>query len=307
MVFLANQRIFWYNDKYRVCIFLRNMDSWNWECFHRMKKNEAKDGNDQSMDALTKRQMEDRVFNKMMLWLAAAAVAEGVMLVLNRFYIHIRVDEMNAYMAWYNALLVLFVAGVVLFAVFLTLGMRARKRTDELAGRDGTIQIILAAMCLTVGIGSILMRFFGSAVAPMVLAAVPGLAVLALVFHLYQKEFFGCALVGGLGILGLWIFRAAEHSAGYYGYLIFTLAVTVAGVVLAVFLQKGDGVVTVGGKKCTMLQPEAAYPAFYVTAVVTAVLLLASLALGAALAYYAIWGLAAWLFILAVYFTSKLM
>ena len=39
----------------------------------------------------------------------------------------------------------------------------------------------------------------------------------------------------------------------------------------------------------------------------TAVLLLAPLALGTAMAYYGIWAMAAWLFILAVYFTSKLM
>ena len=43
------------------------------------------------------------------------------------------------------------------------------------------------------------------------------------------------------------------------------------------------------------------------TAAVTAILLLAPLALGAAVAYYAMWIMAAWLFILAVYFTSKLM
>ena len=40
--------------------------------------------------------------------------------------------------------------------------------------------------------------------------------------------------------------------------------------------------------------------------VITAVLL-APLALGTAMAYYGIWAMAAWLFILAVYFTSKLM
>ena len=40
---------------------------------------------------------------------------------------------------------------------------------------------------------------------------------------------------------------------------------------------------------------------------ITAVLLLAPLALGTAVAYYAIWVMAAWLFILAVYFTAKLM
>ena len=93
----------------------------------------------------------------------------------------------------------------------------------------------------------------------------------------------------------------------YYGYLILTLVVAVAGVVLALKLKGNNGVLKVGGKEVTLLQPGAAYLAYYLTAVVTVVLLLAPMALGAAMAYYAIWVIAAWLFILAVYFTSKLM
>ena len=65
--------------------------------------------------------------------------------------------------------------------------------------------------------------------------------------------------------------------------------------------------ITVKGKEIALLQPGTAYPAYYLTTVISAVILLAPLALGAAVAYYAIWVMAAWLFILAVYFTSKLM
>ena len=68
-----------------------------------------------------------------------------------------------------------------------------------------------------------------------------------------------------------------------------------------------DGVITLGGRDYQLFQPETAYLAFFLTVVITAVLLLAPLALGTAMAYYGIWAMAAWLFILAVYFTSKLM
>ena len=71
--------------------------------------------------------------------------------------------------------------------------------------------------------------------------------------------------------------------------------------------KKKNGMITIKGKEFALLQPGAAYPAYYLTAVISAVILLAPLALGAAVAYYAIWVMAAWLFILAVYFTSKLM
>ena len=85
------------------------------------------------------------------------------------------------------------------------------------------------------------------------------------------------------------------------------LVVIVLGAVLAVSLKKKNGMITIKGKEFALLQPGAAYPAYYLTAVISAVILLAPLALGAAVAYYAIWVMAAWLFILAVYFTSKLM
>ena len=76
---------------------------------------------------------------------------------------------------------------------------------------------------------------------------------------------------------------------------------------LALKLKKTDGEMMIGGKKVVLFQPGAAYLTCYITAAITAVLLVAPLALGAAVAYYAIWVMAAWLFILAVYFTSKLM
>jgi hypothetical protein len=141
----------------------------------------------------------------------------------------------------------------------------------------------------------------------MILGIVPGLGVLMLVFYLYQKEFFACAIAGGLGILGLWVFRTIGGGTKYYLYLVLALVVIAGGLALMLKLKKTDGVMEIRGKKAAVLQPGAAYITYFITAAITAVLLIAPLALGAAVAYYAIWVMAAWLFILAVYFTSKLM
>ena len=197
------------------------------------------------------------------------------------------------------------IAGVVLFAGFLYWGLQQRKKGD--AHKDGIIQIILAAAFLVMGFGAYGMRLYGAAAAPLILGIVPGLGVLMLVFYLYQKEFFGCAFVGGLGILGLRVYRTIGGGAHYYLYLVLALVVVAAGLALALKLKKNDGVLEIRGKKVALLQPGAAYPTYYITTAVTAVLLIAPLTLGAAVAYYAIWVMAAWLFILAVYFTSKLM
>ena len=99
----------------------------------------------------------------------------------------------------------------------------------------------------------------------------------------------------------------ASRYIGWTGCLILALVVALVGVVLAGKAKAKDGVLTLGGRDYQLFQPETAYLAFFLTVVITAVLLLAPLALGTAMAYYGIWAMAAWLFILAVYFTSKLM
>lgn len=270
-----------------------------------MKKNETKGVRTKSSEVRTKEQMEDRAFNRMLLWLAGTVLTEVVLLLVNRYYVHARVEELE-HLATIHAILGFApIVGVVLFAGFLYWGLQQKKKGD--ADRDGIIQIILAAAFLVMGFGAYGMRLYGASAAPLILGIVPGLGVLMLVFYLYQKEFFGCAFVGGLGILGLWVFRTTGVGSHYYLYLALALVIIAAGLALALKLKKANGDLTIRGKRVSLLQSGAAYPTYYITAAVTVVLLLAPLALGAAVAYYSIWVMAAWLFILAVYFTSKLM
>ena len=148
------------------------------------------------------------------------------------------------------------------------------------SGKDGTLQAAVACGFLCMGIGGLLMRNLETTAAPMVLAVVPGLVVLMMVFYLYQKEFFGCAVIGGMGLLGFWVYRTFLSGAVYYGYLALTLVIAAVGVALALKLKQKDGVWTIRGKEIVVLQPGAAYLPYYLTAAVTAILLLAPLALG---------------------------
>ena len=159
---------------------------------------------------------------------------------------------------------------------------------------------------LCMGVCGLLMRNYESTVAPMVLAVVPGLGVLMMVFYLYPKEFFACGIVGGLGLLGLWVYRPLSSGTIYYAYLILTVVIAAAGAVLAWKLKKAGGVWKGKNRSWTLLQSDAAYLPYYLTAVITLVLLLLPLVVSA-MGYYGVWAMAAWLFILAVYFTAKLM
>lgn len=268
-----------------------------------MKKNDTRPGKNTPLDMQAKRQMEDRIFNKMLVWLAAAAVVEIFFVVVNRYYVHARAGEISGMVAWHTALLVLLFVGIALFAVFLLWG---RKQRGE--GKDVILPYVLAASCLVTGLCSFFLRLYGQEVSHLVLAAVPGLAVLALVFYLYQKEFFPCVLVGELGILALLVFRGAGYaSTGFITCMLIAGVVMVALLAFALRLQKSDGTLTVRGEPVEIVDSGAAYSAYYLTVVVTALTLLLPMVLGSAIAYYGIWILGAWQFILAVYFTSKLM
>ena len=269
-----------------------------------MKKNEIKPVRAKATEGMTKEQLEDRAFAQMLLWVATAVVVEVIMLLLNRFYVHARVSELGFKVPMYKVLTAFPIVGTILFVVFLVAAVKVH-RSDSL--HDGTLQAAVACGFLCTGFGGLLLRNMETAIAPMVLVVVPALGVLMMVYYLYQREFFASVLVGALGLLGLWMFRSFGTGTMYYGCLILALVVALVGVVLAGKAKAKNGVITLGGREYQLFQPESAYLAFFLTVVITAVLLLAPLALGTAMAYYGIWAMAAWLFILAVYFTSKLM
>lgn len=267
-----------------------------------MKNNNTRVGKSVSQDLDAKRRMEDRIFNRMLVWLAVAVVVEIYFVLVNRFYVHARAGEIDAMVAWHKALLFLFFAGVVLFALCLVWGRRKWAQ-----GKDLILPFAMSGGFLVAGLGSLLVRTSHSS-SHLMLGIVPGLAILLIIFYLYQKEFFPCALVSGLGILTLLCFRLSGYSGKKYLLcLAASLVVTVVCLAVMLKLKQNGGKLTWRGEPLEVLSSGANYLPCFITAVLTVVLCLCPLALGAAAAYYGIWVLGAWVFILAVYFTSKLM
>ena len=267
-----------------------------------MKNNNIRVGKSASQDLDAKRRMEDRIFNRMLVWLAVAVVAEIYFVVVNRFYVNAKTAEINAMFAWHKALPFLGCAGIILFLLCLVWG---RKMVAQ--GKDMILPFALSGGFLVIGLGSLLVRM-SRATSHLMLGIVPGLAILLIIFYLYQKEYFPCALVSALGILTVICFRLSGPTGKKY---LLSLAVTivVTAVCLAVMLKlkQNEGRMTWKGKQVELLASGANYLPCFITAVLAIVVCLCPLALGAAAAYYGIWVLGAWVFILAVYFTSKLM
>ena len=144
-----------------------------------MKKNETQKARTKAAEVRSqKEQMEDRAFNRMLLWLAGTVLTEVVLLLVNRYYIHARVEELDHLATLHTILGIAPIAGVILFAGLLYWGLRQRKKGD--ANRDGIIQIILACAFLLMGLGAFGMRLYGAAAAPLILGIVVGLAALVI-------------------------------------------------------------------------------------------------------------------------------
>ena len=140
----------------------------------------------------------------------------------------------------------------------------------------------------------------------MLFLLVPVLAGLALVYYLYQREFFPAALSSGLSILGLWFIRYRSGALGPESILVLIALAALLGLLL--LLQQREGTLPLGkGREVRMLPRNAGYwPALGSCAAGLAAMA-AAVMLGGGVAYYLIFAMIVWLFGLLVYYTVKLM
>lgn len=140
---------------------------------------------------------------------------------------------------------------------------------------------------------------------------VPVIAVLAVVYYLFQRDFFCNAVISACGILCLQLYRKLFYLRPSFIRAGFVLAfVLLAAAVAVALLHRRDKLKlpALPGKVLRVLLPkETAYPMICITCVLVALVLALTLILGGTIAYYMIFVVAGWLFIMAVYYVVKLM
>ena len=248
-----------------------------------------------------RRRQEDRDLNRALIWVGAAIVLEFLLVLVNRYYINFRTttESVNLALA-INAVLTALqwvsLAAVVVCVVWTVL----RLNKGEKAG----LQLTLIAAAGILLICSVVILHFRDAGVRMLFWLVPAWAALALVYYLYQREFFLAALVSGAGVLGLWFVRHAGAASLY------TIAAIAAIVLLAAAMfwmksHQGRLVVKEGIKR--VLPSDAGYGLMFASCVVSLAAIAAAIALGGAVSYYLLFAMVAWLFALLVYYTVKMM
>lgn len=249
---------------------------------------------------------EDVILNRVLVWFGAAVVVELVLLLLNRYYINFttvpgEIAFAGALLKAWPAIIGITAAGTVICFLWSFFWAKSGKRVILPGALTG---VFLGALVISV----VTYRFYATGV-QLLCGVVPAAAVLALVYYLYQHEFFAVTVLSALGLLGLWLFRRSSGSylILVYVYMAVLAVILVATVLLCRSLSANSGVLTVGDKKLQLFPRNASYGMIYLTCAVVAAAVVAALLLGTAAAYYLIFALVAWLFIMAVYYTVKLM
>ena len=237
--------------------------------------------------------------NRGLMWVGGAVVLEFLLLLVNRYYINFRVSEVDLAVMIRSALGILRIAGVVAGAAALIWAvLRFRK------GQKNGLPLVLALICGALAVCSHITVVFQASGIQMLFLMVPAWAGLALIYYLYQREFFLGAVASGLSILGLWFVRSGVRVG-------LETVLTLVGVLLvaaaALWLKKNNGVWKQGESEVRLMPKKTSYPLILASCLVGLVALLAAIALGANLAYYLIFAMVAWLFALLVYYTVKLM
>ncbi|MDL2288856.1 hypothetical protein LJC32_05705 [Oscillospiraceae bacterium OttesenSCG-928-F05] len=149
---------------------------------------------------------------------------------------------------------------------------------------------------------------------------VPVVAVLLLVHMIYTNDFFFIAVTAAAGGFYMWYMSVAFTPGGivwapeganlFSGRVILSvvlilLLAALAGAVYA--LKQRGGSIKLGGKTINLLHAGSNYGLIYLTIGVTAAAVAAAALFGATFAYYLIFVMFAYLFVMAVYYTIKLM
>ena len=248
-----------------------------------------------------RRRQEDRALNRALIWVGAAIVLEFLLVLVSRYYINFRTttESINLALAINAGLTVLqWVSLAAIIACTVWAFLRMNK------GEKAGLQLTLIAAAGVLLICSVVILHFRDAGVRMLFWLVPAWAALALVYYLYQREFFLAALVSGAGVLGLWFVR---HAGAASLYTIVSIAAVVVLAAAMIWMKSHQGRLFVKEGIKRVLAPDASYGLMFASCVVSLAAIAAAIVLGGVVSYYLLFAMVAWLFALLVYYTVKMM
>lgn len=246
---------------------------------------------------------EEEALNRILCWVAGGSVLEFLLLLLNRYYYYYRMDEMAIAAALSVAVKILAVAGLLCAGAALYWWSGAKK-----AKKSTALPTVLGFFMLGVSVSCFAAWFFYGNGIRLMYVAVPIAVALAVIFYLYQKEFFLISCESALTLLTVWVCSrglGGRYAMIAYGCVALCALAVAAAAGVCRKAQAENGVLEIGGKDVRIFSKDANYTLLYLgSAILLLVLILAAVGINQ-MALYAV--TVAWLLIAAVYYTVKLM
>jgi len=242
---------------------------------------------------------DDKVFNRMLLWLAGAVVVELLLFLLQKVYVEMIFDGLVA-LALARFFQVFSIAGAVIVVGCLVWAVMNRR-----AGKPATLPVVIAAVAAGLWVVSLLSSLLYAEGIRLLMLFPAAAAVLIIIFFLYQRPFFFNAMLTGGGLLALWLHRQyyMDHPRAITACFVAGVVVLVGAAALAFQLRRTDG--KLGGFR--VVPAGSNYLMTFLTCAVTAVAMVLGLILGVSMGQYLMYVLVGWLFAQAVFFTVKMM
>ncbi len=250
-------------------------------------------------ERLAKKQKEDHALNRVLWWFGGAVILEFFLLLLNRFGARSGAQGGMTDGVFRGLWIGSWVFLVAAVACGVCWALRRKEKGKTFLPGLGTLVFGSLFLCAFAA------GTWQSLGVQFLYVCVPVVAVLALIYYLYQREFFLVALQGGLTLFAMWAYRKLIAVEPVLVYVLFAVAaaLAVAFLVLAAVLQRGKG--RLG--KVRVLPKRANYLPLYAAGAECLVCLAVALLLGAAAAYVCLIATVAGLFGVAVYYTVRLM
>lgn len=246
---------------------------------------------------------EEAALNRVLCWIAGGSVLEFLLLLLNRYWVYYTVGQIDLRIALGTAVKILAVAGLACAAGAGYWWNNAAK-SEKSTNLPGALCLFMTGVSL-----SCFAAWFVSDIGlELMIFAVPAVVILALIYYLYQREFFVIACQSVPVLLGIWLCGKGlrgTYSVICYAYVIVAAVALIFSAFLCRKAQGEQGVIQLLGKSWKFFPKDANYAFVYAGAVI-ALLTLIMAAIGiSSMVLYAV--SVAWLLIMAVYYTVKLM
>lgn len=255
----------------------------------------AKNTNKRTM----RREKNDRCMNRALELLTAGFLGEFYLLMVNNYFVKGSIEQL---VAMSYVLEVLVYVGLALVAAGVALLIVNKKKEQGFTALNKWL--LISGVFFTLS-SQLMLKIYPQGTTFMCIL-VPVIMVLGIVFLMYQHEFSVQTAALSLSILATVLLNRGAGKTNWTlivkGYSVFAVFAVLALQILVLMAQRNDGCV----KTLLLFPSKTDYKLTYAVLVVCVLVILAALFVGNA-AFYGTWVLSILLFVLAVYYTVKML